>query len=139
MLSMNSRDSVEMLLTAVTYVSTYIISKESCTLLHIRRPTLHQWNLYYYTEKVPEMDVRLPYKLLTQLTLTKWPMCQNLSSPRAKRAGPKGLRAESARAVTGRRCSHSGEGEDFLKVKPVFFWKRSFDELGQSRPTAGKA
>ena len=26
-----------------------------------------------------------------------------LSSPRAKRAGPKGLRAESARAVTGRR------------------------------------
>ena len=37
-----------------------------------------------------------------------------LSSPRAKRAGPKGLRAESARAVTGRRCPHSGEGEDFL-------------------------
>ena len=24
--------------------------------------------------------------------------------------------AESARAVTGRRCPHSGEGEDFLKV-----------------------
>ena len=33
-----------------------------------------------------------------------------LSSPRAKRAGPKGLRAESARAVTGRRCPHSGVG-----------------------------
>ena len=32
-----------------------------------------------------------------------------LSSPR-----PKGLRAESARAVTGRRCPHSGKGEDFL-------------------------
>ena len=30
-----------------------------------------------------------------------------LSSPRAKRAGPKGLRAESARAVTGRRCPYS--------------------------------
>ena len=30
-----------------------------------------------------------------------------LSSPRAKRTGPKGLRAESARAVTGRRCPHS--------------------------------
>ena len=39
---------------------------------------------------------------------------QNLSSPRAKRAGPKGLRAESARAFTGRRNSHSGRGEDFL-------------------------
>ena len=33
-----------------------------------------------------------------------------LSSPRAKRAGLKGLRAESARAITGRRCPHSGVG-----------------------------
>ena len=38
-----------------------------------------------------------------------------LSSPRAKRAGPKGLRAESARAFTGRQCPHSGKGEDLLK------------------------
>ena len=30
------------------------------------------------------------------------------------RTRPKGLRAESARAVTGRRCHHSGKGEDFL-------------------------
>ena len=44
-----------------------------------------------------------------------------LSSPRAKRAGPKGLRAESARALTGRRCPHSGEGEDFLTGQPDFF------------------
>ena len=48
-----------------------------------------------------------------------------LSSPRAKRAGPKGLRAESARAVTGRRCPHSGVGEDFLVRRPVFFTKRA--------------
>ena len=34
------------------------------------------------------------------------------SSPRAKHAGPKGLRAESARAVTG---------EDFLSRQPDFF------------------
>ena len=33
-------------------------------------------------------------------------------------AGPKGLRAESARAVTGRRCPHSGVGEDFLGHRP---------------------
>ena len=39
-----------------------------------------------------------------------------LSSPR-----PKGLRAESARAVTGRRCPHSGKGEDFLTCQPDFF------------------
>ena len=46
---------------------------------------------------------------------------ESLSSPRAKRAGPKGLRAESARAVTGRRCPHSGRGEDFLMGQPDFF------------------
>ena len=43
---------------------------------------------------------------------------RKLSSPRAKRAGPKGPRAESARAVTGRRCPHSGVGEDFLERRP---------------------
>ena len=31
------------------------------------------------------------------------------------------LRAESARAVTGRRCPHSGEGEDFL-AKNMLPW-----------------
>ena len=30
-------------------------------------------------------------------------------------------RAESARAVTGRQCPHSGEGEDFLTGQPDFF------------------
>ena len=44
-----------------------------------------------------------------------------LSIPRAKRAGPKGRRAESARAFTGRRNSHSGRGEDFLTGQPDFF------------------
>ena len=38
-------------------------------------------------------------------------------------ARAKGLRAESARAVTSRRCPHSGEGEDFLTGQPVFFTK----------------
>ena len=33
----------------------------------------------------------------------------------------KGLRAEGPRAVTDRRCSHSGEGEDFLMRGPGFF------------------
>ena len=53
-------------------------------------------------------------------------MCekQKLSSPRAKRAGPKGLRAESARAFTGRRNSHSptvGGGKTFWRVSRIFF------------------
>ena len=30
-------------------------------------------------------------------------------------------RAESARAVTGKRCPHSGRGEDFLSRQPDFF------------------
>ena len=30
-------------------------------------------------------------------------------------------RAESARAVTGRRCPHIGRGEDFLSRQPDFF------------------
>ena len=33
---------------------------------------------------------------------------------------PTGLRAESARAVTGRQCPHSGVGEDFLVRRPFF-------------------
>ena len=47
-----------------------------------------------------------------------------LSSPRAKRAGPKGLRAESARAVTGRRCPQSGVGQDFWRFGRVPSRKR---------------
>ena len=31
------------------------------------------------------------------------------------------LNAESARAFTGRRNSHSGRGEDFLSRQPIFF------------------
>ena len=42
-------------------------------------------------------------------TMTK--VMLHLSSPRA----------ESARAVTGRRCPHSGKGEDFLTGQPDFF------------------
>ena len=36
-------------------------------------------------------------------------------------SSPKGLRAESAWALTGRRNSHSGRGEDFLRGQPNFF------------------
>ena len=53
--------------------------------------------------------------LTSSFVSLKW-----FSSPHAKRAGPKGLRAESARAVTGRQC-HSGKGEDFLTGQPDFF------------------
>ena len=38
---------------------------------------------------------------------------------------PSGLHAESARAVSGRRCPHSGKGEDFLTGQPDFFNRNS--------------
>ena len=41
--------------------------------------------------------------------------------PAREGRGPKGLCAESARAFTGRRNSHSGRGEDFLSRQPNFF------------------
>ena len=31
--------------------------------------------------------------------------------------------AESARAVTGGQCPHSGEGENFLTRRPRFFYE----------------
>ena len=43
-----------------------------------------------------------------------------ISSSQAMEAG-RGLRAESARAVTGRQCPHSGRGEDFLMGQLNFF------------------
>merc|ERR1719500_1543173 len=59
------------------------------------------------------MKLLLSHPSLTARTLNTKEIC-----PRAKRAGPKGLRAESARAVTGRRCPHSGVGEDFWARRP---------------------
>ena len=65
---------------------------------------------------------------------------QHLSSPRAKRSGPKVLRAESARAVTGRRCPHSGKGEDILTGQPDFFTKtaKSPERKVENRSQGGK-
>ena len=48
---------------------------------------------------------------LEELEQGKLVWYNNLSSPRA----------ESARAVTGRRCPYSGRGEDFLSRQPDFF------------------
>ena len=56
-----------------------------------------------------------------------------LSSLRAKRRGPKGLCAESARAVTGRPCPHSGEGEDFLMGQLIFFYENCCNSATESR------
>ena len=49
-------------------------------------------------------------------------ICQNpCYQARARSAGPRGLRAVSVRAFTGRLNSYSGRGEDFLTGQPDFF------------------
>ena len=47
--------------------------------------------------------------------------------------GPEGLCAESARAVAGRLCPHSGEGEDFLMGQLNFLKKTAVTPETESR------
>ena len=63
---------------------------------------------------------------------------EKLSSPRAKRAGPKGLRAESARAVTGRRNSHRWEGGRLFEPSAGFFYGNSCNFGTKSRKIVSK-
>ena len=79
------------------------------------------------------LQVKMRSVLTSSFVSLKW-----FSSPHAKRAGPKGLRAESARAVTGRRCPHSGEGEDFLSRQPDYFYGNSCNSGTESRKIAPK-
>ena len=69
--------------------------------------------------------------------LVMWSMKSHYPA-RTKRASPKGLRAESARAVTGRRCPHSGEGEDFMTRQPDFFYKNCRNSRKESRKIVPK-
>ena len=61
-----------------------------------------------------------------------------LSSPRAQRAGPKGLRAESARAVTGRRNSYRWEGGRLFEPSAGFFYGNSCNSGTESRKIVSK-
>ena len=76
-------------------------------------------SLFYLPEKsILSQSLPLPQHQVQhqfyQLLMTQVPLdlVQFLSGPRA----------ESAGAVTGRRCPHSGEGEDFLTGQPGFFF-----------------
>ena len=78
-----------------------------------------------------EIPHSMPYgSKLSPLSLPDWLLwheewchCTLISFILSYLSSPKGLRAESARAVTGRRCPHSGEGEDFLMGQLNFFTK----------------
>ena len=77
---------------------------------------IHQFQKYRFPQKAEMVQTELMFDLRVLP-----PCLQLLSSPRPKRAGPKGPCAESTRAVTGRQCPHSGRGEDFLSRQPDFF------------------
>ena len=62
-------------------------------------------------------------------------LIDNLSSPRAQRAGP---RAESARAVTGRRNSHRWEGGRLFDRSAGFFYGNSCNSGTESRKIVSK-
>ena len=66
------------------------------------------------------------------------PIMIKSSSPRAKRAGPMGLRAESARAVTGRRNSHRWEGGRLFEPSAGFFYGNSCNFGTKSRKIVSK-
>ena len=81
----------------------------------LRRP---QWNGFLLT--ICWFIAKLDHPLyLTRDNETRHYMQFSLKSSHCRFI--QGLRAESARAVTGRRRSHTGEGEDFLSRQPDFF------------------
>ena len=43
------------------------------------------------------------------------------------------MRAERVRAIIGRQCPHSGEGEDFLTRRPVFLYKNGHNSGTKSQ------
>ena len=63
------------------------------------------------------------YSLFLSLDILETPSRQReqTSILRRSRNASSSPRAESTRAVTGRRCPHSGRGEDFLSRQPDFF------------------
>ena len=63
-----------------------------------------------------------------------WPKNTGVSQSKRTALGPlSSPRAESARAVTGRRCPYSGEGEDFLTRRPSFFYDNGHNSETKSR------
>ena len=75
------------------------LSFERCALFH------YDDICFAHSGNIPQPDRRRSFRKRLWVTL--------LSS----------TRAESARAVTGRQCPHSGVGEDFLARRPGFFTK----------------
>ena len=81
-------------------------------------PNVHKWTTQCYCIIVIVVIPKPPKALKRR----KNHLPKNYYPARTRRrAGPKGLRAESARAVTGRRCPHSVRGEDFLMGQLNFF------------------
>ena len=125
------------------------------TFLHIFRAAkcpvnrLSLTTIAKFTENTPLYPLQLslarkckrrstPASSLRPNRLSSWAWSNLLSSAHARSAGPKGLRAESARAFTGRWNSRSGRGEDFLSRQPNFFYGNSCNSRTKSRKIVSK-
>ena len=101
----------------------------------------HQRKLGSYSKNRnfwPKTEILGPKKGSHFFPLTMfWPRPEKVVQ-RKKLPLLKGLPAESARAVTGRRCPHSGRGEDFLSRQPDFFYGNCCNFGTESRKIAPK-
>ena len=80
-------------------------------------PKHYRWRRWGWT-------LTLQLQQNARLLVVEWWLsmqCNDWSGFKLDAELPKGLHAESARAFTGRRNSHSGRGEDFLTGQPDFF------------------
>ena len=85
--------------------------------------------------KFDEFSEKVPSGLQPLLSFSENYAAHFLSSPRA---GPKGLRAESGRAVTGRRNSHRWEGGRLFEPSAGFFYGISCNSGTESRKIVSK-
>ena len=83
-------------------------------------PSSIRTNLPLSTVELPWRDWRERGRPRPRSSFT-WPGQENGIRKYFILSSPKGLRAESARAFTGRRNSYSGRGEDFFSRHPIFF------------------
>ena len=90
---------------------------------------------------VPSHEIAMHFILYVKLHLkfhTIYEIIMHFIQPAREALGPEGLRAESARAVTGRWCPQSGAGEDFLAHGLVFFYGSSRNSETKSQKIVPK-
>ena len=84
----------------------------------------------------PVMEIFIAILLVTKISIV---IKIIIAIIQPTRAGPKGLRAENARAVTGRRCPPQWEGGRLFDGSTNFFYKNCCNSGTESRKIVPKA